>query len=106
MEKQKVYVVKDHYWMDGCGESDYYEESLDSIWRRLEDAKKRIDDLANEYIRRAWYNQECDPEYFTCKEEWAENKLSVKMTVDPYEEQTYWIDVYELDPELPDFEGP
>lgn len=106
MEKQKVYVVRRHYWMDGLGEPDCSDTVLDSIWSRQEDAKRRIDDLANEYVRNQWYEQGCDLEYFECKAGWAEDGLSVKMSVDPYEEDSYYVDEFELDPSLPDFKGP
>lgn len=106
MEKQKVYVVRRHYWMYNFGESDWVDDVLDSIWSRKEDAKQRIDDLANEYVRKQWYKQGCDPEDFFCKAEWAEDGLSVKMSVDSYEEDSYYVDEFELDPSLPDFEGP
>lgn len=106
MEKQKVYVVQRHYWADNFGEPDWSESILDSIWSRQEDAKRRIDDLANEYVRNQWYEQGCDLEYFECKAGWAKDGLSVKMSVDHYEEVSYYIEEFELDPLLPDFEGP
>ena len=106
MEKQKVYVVRRHYWTYNFGDSDWSDEVLDSIWSRQEDAKRRIDDLANEYVRNQWYEQGCDLECFECKAGWAEDGLSVKMSTDPYEEDSYYVDEFELDPLLPEFEGP
>ena len=106
MEKQKVYVVQRHYWTDDCDGSDWSDSVLDSIWSWQEDAKRRIDDLANEYVRNQWYEQGCDLEYFECKAEWAEDGLSAKMSVDHYEEVSYYIEEFELDPLLQDFEGP
>ena len=102
MEKQKVYVVLRHWY---CG-SDCDDTILDSIWSRQEDAKRRIDDLANEYARNQWYEQGCNFEYFKCKAEWAEDGLSVKMSVNPYDGESCYIKECELDPSLPDFEGP
>ena len=106
MEKQKVYVVRRHYWTNNFGETDWSDTVLDSIWSRQEDAKRRIDDLANEYVRKQWYEEGCDLERFECKAGWAEDGLSVKMSIDPYEEDSYYIEKFELDPSLPDFEGP
>ena len=106
MEKQKVYVVIRYYWMDNCGDPDLDDIILDSVWSRQEDAKRRIDDLANEYVRNQWYEQGCVLEHFKCKAEWAEDGLSVIMSIDPYEEYLYYVDEFELDPSLPDFEGP
>jgi hypothetical protein len=109
MEKRKVYVVRRHYWRYNFGDSDWSDEVLDSIWSRQEDAKHRIDDLANEYVRQQWYEQVCDLEDiedFECKTEWAEDGLSVKMSTDSYEADTFYVDEFELDPLLPDFEGP
>lgn len=106
MAMQKVYVVRRFYWADRFDESDWSYEVLDSIWSRLEDAKRRIDDLANEYVRRQWYDQDCILEGFECNATWAKNKLSVKMATNPYEEEEYYIEEFCVDPELPDFEGP
>ena len=105
MEKKKVYVVRRHYWTYNFGESDWSDEVLDSIWSRQEDAKRRIDDLANEYVRAQWYEQGCDLEDFVCNARWVEDGLSVKMFVDSYEEDSYCVEEFELDPMLPDFEG-
>ena len=106
MESSKVYIVHQHYWMDMCGEPDWSDDVIDSVWSREEDAKHRIDDLANECVRKQWYDQGCDPEDFVCKANWANDRSSVTMSIDPREEETYDIDVYELNPVLPDFEGP
>lgn len=106
MGKQKVYVVRRYYWVYNFGDSEWSDEVLDSIWSRKEDAKHRIDDLANEYVRNQWYEQGCDLEGFECKSGWAEDGLSVKMSVDSYEENLYYVDEFELDPLLPEFEGP
>lgn len=101
MEKQKVYVVLRYY-----RGMDWDDTTLDSIWSRQEDAKRRIDDLVNECVRNQWYEQGCNFEYFKCKAEWAEDGLLVKMYVNPYERESYYIKECELDPSLPDFEGP
>ena len=106
MGKQKVYVVRIYCWADNFGDPDWSETFLDSIWSRQEDAKRRIDDLANEYTRNQCYEQGCDLEHFECKAEWAKDGLSVKMATDPYEEDSYYVDEFELDPLLPEFEGP
>ncbi len=106
MEKQKVYVVRRHYWAYNFGDPDWNDEVLDSIWSQKEDAKRRIDYLANEYVRNQWYKQGCDLEGFECKASWAEDGMSVKMSVDSCEEDTYYVDEFELDPLLPEFEGP
>lgn len=106
MENSKVYIVHLHYWMDMCGESDWTNDLIDSVWSREEDAKLRIDDLANEFVRKQWYDQGCNPKYFTCKANWANDRLSVTMSIDPREEETYYIGSYELNAVLPDFEGP
>lgn len=106
MEKRKVYVVKRHYWTYNFGDSDWSDEVLDSIWTHQDDAKRRIDDLANEYVRKQWYSQGCDLEGFECKAEWAEDKLYVKMSTDSYEEDSYYVEEFEVDPSLEDFEGP
>mgnify|MGYP006958235457 CR=1 FL=1 len=89
-----------------CGESDWTNDLIDSVWSNEEDAKFRIDDLANEFVRKQWYDQGCDPEDFICKADWAKDGLSVTMSIDPYEEETYYMSTYELDTVLPDFEGP
>ena len=101
MEKQKVYVVLRYY-----RGMDWDDTILDSIWSRQEDAKRRIDDLANECVRNQWYEQGCNLEYFKCKAEWAEDGLSVKMPVNSYEDESHCIKEFKLDPSLPDFEGP
>lgn len=102
MEKQKVYVVFCHYW-DG---DDYTNDYIDSIWSDQEVAKKRVDDLANDYIRSEWYKQDCNPEFFECSSRWNDDKTSVTMSVDRYEETTYTVEVYDVDPCIADFEGP
>lgn len=106
MEKQKVYVVQRHYWTYNFGETVWSDTVLDSIWSRKEDAMRRVDDLANEYVRSQWYNQECDIEGFECYAQWAEDRMSVKMSVDSYEEDSYYIEELEVNPLLPEFEGP
>ena len=106
MEKQKVYIVFCHYWADSCGETIYDYTDIDSIWSNMEVAKKRVDDLANEYVRSNWYDQDCDLESFECKTEWNSDKMSVTLSNDPYAETTYYIEVHNVDPCIDDFEGP
>ena len=65
-----------------------------------------LDDLANEYVRNQWYEQGCDLECFECEARWAEDGLSVKMSIDPYVEESYYVAGLELDPIITDFEGP
>ena len=106
MESNKVYIVVCFDWMDGLGLDDYVDKYIDSIWSRKEDAKIRIDDLANEFIRHQWYDCGADLDDFECHEEWKDDKTLVVMSTDPYSKTTYYMKEFDVNPLLPDFEGP
>lgn len=104
--KNFVYVVHDYYWYDQFGDSDYERDNIDSIWDREEDAKRRIDDLANEYIRRRWYDDGyLDPEDFNIIQVWNEDKTDVECYMDDYESESYYIEKIEIN-SVKEFTGP
>jgi len=97
MDNGIVYVVIEDSWSKGLGDcpDDWY-KLIDSIWDRKEDAKRRIDDLANEYIRRAWYLSSMDPDDFYVKQIWNDDRTVVKNSQDEDEIIWYYIDEVKL----------
>lgn len=108
MEKRKVYLVTEHHWYDGLGEPDTCDEWNDSVWSDKCDAQRRIDDLANEWIRNNWYaygaiRYGSDWEF---KVKWNAEKTCVTCSDEPYSATTYSIEELIVNPDLEDFKGP
>ena len=107
MEDRKVYVVMENHWQYNFGESDYSDEWIDSIWSKKEDALRRIDDLANEFIRKTWYESGADLDDFYCDINRNHDNTIVQCTDDymKYQKTTYFINEIVIDPVLADFTG-
>ena len=99
MKQQKVYLVSEHHWWDGFGEADAWDEWNDSAWSEKRDAQRRINDLANEWVRIHWYidgeSTDWEP-----KVDWNAEKTSVTCSDEPYSSTTYSIEELIVNPEL------
>lgn len=102
MEKRKVYIVYANHWEDG---DTACEDFTDSVWSHLDDAKRRIKELANEYVRQEWYGFWAIPdEDYTIL--WENDNETVRIGQIGLDEECYYIMTQIVDPVLKDFEGP
>lgn len=55
---KKIYIV---FNRSSWNNSSVSWNNIDSVWEIEEVAKQRLKDLANEYIEKKWYEEECIP---------------------------------------------